>query len=214
MPIDPGSTQSQTEPLSPPRLTEPGTVVVTENEVIRANAYRFELKLVKLVDRSQGEWNQPVMIPLRRPDFVTSFPRLAHHEHMPTKVDVSPVKCQNLPATKPCYGCKVEAGIVMNVPPRIVSAVGKECPEILLGEDTALFFRSFILPTPVVGSRFISSRYSASRKITFTIPSALFTVAEEHFERSLDRRSSTSARVISESRLFVKGSLSICFSSR
>jgi hypothetical protein len=32
-------------------------------------------------------------------------------------------------------------------------------------------FRYFTLPTPAVGSRLISSRYSASRKITFTIPS-------------------------------------------
>ena len=73
--------------------------------------------------------------------------------------------------------------------------------------------RYFILPTPAVGSRGISSRYSTSRKITFTKPSVLLTVAVAFFERSLERRSSTSARMISESRLPAKRSLKMCFSS-
>ena len=75
------------------------------------------------------------------------------------------------------------------------------------------FFLSFILPTPSVGSRLISSLYKASRNITFAIPIALLTVADEFFASNLERKSNTSARVISESLLSAKGSVRICFSS-
>ena len=72
----------------------------------------------------------------------------------------------------------------------------------------------FILPTPAVGSRLISSRYSASRKITFTIPRALFTVAGAFFDSIREHKSSTPARVISDNHFLANGSLRTCFFSR
>jgi len=148
--INPGSIHCRTETFPPPRLTKMRAVVITEHKVVGADTYRCSLKPGELVDGSRGEGNQPVMVLLRRPNLVSAFPRLAHCEHLPLEVDVTPSQRQNLSPTKTGYCCQVEAGVIMNVSPGAVYNIWKECPEFLSGEDTA-FLPVLLYPANTCG---------------------------------------------------------------
>lgn len=95
---------------------------------------------------------------------------------MPTKRDVPPPESQNLPSAKPSYGCKVEAGIIMNVPPRTVPMVGKKFPKLLHLEDTTVSF-------PLLDPAYTGGRVTIYLLTVYRLP-------EYHFhntERLIDR---------------------------